>query len=378
MRRRWPLVVPIALLTLLVGIAIVATRTEAYTSDAEYYLATVPAEETDREPLDPVVVAQLAPALYRSATARADVAANGFVETYGVTAATGSPVIRFSVDAPSAELAVETINHLVAIGPGLLDTPFGAAAETVAFAVVTPPNVADARRTDDGTYSLTATVSISQVAADRANPFPPSRPTLDWLFTVAQSPQLARQIEEIDSSATYGLDRDDRRTAPIITTMVTASSPAGAIEIHSILIEQLEEVLAELQDESSVRANARTGIRELLPPSEPERTASSVVRALAGVVVLGAGLTMGTAIAADAIVASRRERTRATTGGGPDFADADDGAVPDEPSTAAGRERDDKWPAARRRRGDARATPRGAVSNGEIAEQPAEEPATPP
>ena len=68
-RRRWPVVLPIVVLTLLVGARMVSTRAYAYTSTSSYFL-TSEATDVSPEPLDPVVVAQLAPALYGSGFAR--------------------------------------------------------------------------------------------------------------------------------------------------------------------------------------------------------------------------------------------------------------------------------------------------------------------
>jgi hypothetical protein len=322
-RRRWPVVLPIVLLTLLAGALMVSTRANSYTSSASYFL-TSEATDVSPQPLDPVVVAQLAPALYGSGLARASVAESGFVDTFEVASVPNNPVIRFTVDAPSADLAVGTVEHLISAGPALLERAFETAGRSVAFAMVTPPDIADVSENDDGTYRLTSTVSVNQVATERFNPFPPGIDTLDWMSTIAADPALARQIAAVDPSATFTVAQSEGRRAPILNTTVTASSAELAYEIHELVIGRLEGELEALQTDAGVGPNVRTGFGSLLPPSEPVPTASSVVRALAGVVVLGAGFALGSAIVADAFVMRRRMTSakRTKVGAAPIVAEA--------------------------------------------------------
>jgi hypothetical protein len=393
-RRRWPVVLPIVVLTLLVGARMVTTRPSSYASSSSYFLTSV-STEVGPEPLDPVVVANLAPALYGSGFARANVTESGFVDTFQVTAVPDNPVIRFTVDAPSADLAVGTVEHLISVGPALLERAFDAAGGTVALATVTPPDIADVTENDDGTYRLTSTVSVSQVATDRFNPFPPGIDTLDWMSAIASDPALARQVAEVDPSATFTVAPSEGRRAPILRTSVTASSPELAYEVHEVVIGRLEGELEALQTEAGVGPEVRTGFRSLLPPSDPVLTATSIVRSLAGVVVLGGGLALGSAIVADAFVMRRRMRTAKPTevSGAPIVAGA---AAPPRPTARVTVESEEpavvaatdgaRSPARRRareraalRRDDGgEAATRLVESNGNVAERPAEEPATQP
>ena len=224
-----------------------------------------------------------------------------------------NPVIRFTVDAPSADLAVGTVEHLISASPALLQRSFDTAGSSVALATVTPPDIADVTENDDGTYRLTSTVSVSQVPTAWFNPFPPGIDTLDWMSTIATDPALARQIAAVDPSAAFTVTQSEGRRAPILNTTVTASSAELAYEIHELVIGRLEAELEALQTDAGVGQNVRTTFRSLLPPSEPALTASSMVRALAGVVVLGGGLALGSAVVADAFVMRRRMRSAKPT-----------------------------------------------------------------
>jgi hypothetical protein len=392
-RRRWPVVLPIVLLTLLVGVMMVSTRAGSFTSRSAYFL-TSEATDVTPEPLDPVVVAQLAPALFGSGFARASVGESGFVDTFDVAAVPDNPVVRITVDAPSAELAVGTVEHLISAGPALLQRAFDTAGRSVAFATVNPPEVADVSRNDDGTYRLTSTVSVNQVATERFNPFPPGTDTLEWLYTIAADPAIARQIAAVDPSATFTVARSEGGRAPILTSTVSASSAELTHEVHELVIGQLEAELDALQTDAGVGPNVRTTLRSLYPPSEPALTPSSSVRALAGVVVLGGGLALGAAILADAFVMRRRMRSIKPTevSGAPNVGEPSaprpkaratvESAEPavvaaaDAARSPARRRARERGPLRRDDGGKDAARP--VASNGNVAERPAEEPAAKP
>ena len=99
---------------------------------------------------------------------------------------------------------------------------------------------------------------------------------------------------------------NELRDAPILTIQVSASS-AGARRPASTKrsLSNSATELARVQDQEQVADNVRTELRVLLPASEPTVTPSSVVRPLAGVVILGAALAVGAAIFVETLLTRR-------------------------------------------------------------------------
>ena len=311
--RRWPVVVPIIVLTVLAGAYLTTNPTETYMASGSLTIAQVAEVESagTGEVLDPLVVTQLLPDMYGSGGVRADLVAQGHSTDFQVTTTDESPVVHFAVTAPTADEAVNTTNYLLSVSPTLLEGSFGAAAQSVEVRSVARPAVADAQPNDDGTFSVAATALVTQRATSTGtNPFTPSDATLDLLVELSNGPEFFQAVGAVDPSATFVVVFDRAREAPLLTTTATASTAGAVAAVYETGIAQLQATLTDLQDEHEAPPELRSELREVLPPAGPFVTSSSVVRAFAGVVVLGSGLAVGAAILADTVLARRRDRKR--------------------------------------------------------------------
>ncbi len=154
---------------------------------------------------------------------------------------------------------------------------------------------------------------LTSVPTSVWNPFPPNDLTIRTLLELASSPALEQIVEAVDPDASFVVVTNELRDAPILTIDVSAATAELASRVYEAITEQLDNELVRVQDQEQVAENVRTELRVLLPASEPTVTPSSVVRPLAGVVILGAALSVGAAILVETLLTRRRRRSNAQT-----------------------------------------------------------------
>ncbi len=221
--------------------------------------------------------------------------------------------LRLEVIGESAEQAVDTAARLVEFAPDLLDESLGevdAGSVTVEQATTGSPD--DAEEVGDGTYRYSTVIVVGPAARVTLNPFPASLATVRSLVAVAESLPFLVEVSEAGADATFEVTGNVRET-PLMDISVSAASPDEAIESHEIIVGELQNELDDLQAGALIEAEARTQMFPLVEATYPIATASSQVRPVAAIVVLGSGLAIGLATLLEAFAADRRRRRDLTS-----------------------------------------------------------------
>jgi hypothetical protein len=124
---------------------------------------------------------------------------------------------------------------------------------------------------------------------------------------VAESLPFLVEVGENSSDATFEVTANVRE-APLMDIRVWAPSPDTAMEVHQFIVGELRTELDGLQADALIDPVGRTQMQTLVEAAFPVATATSQVRPVAAVVVLGSGLALGLATLAEAIAADRRRR----------------------------------------------------------------------
>ena len=155
-----------------------------------------------------------------------------------------------------------------------------------------------------------ATVVVTEIVENRINPFPADFVTIRSLLALSKSPEVGALVKAVDPTATFTVFTTEFREAPIITVSVSAPTATTSEAVYQVITERLDEYLTWLQDQEQVGPDLRTELRVLLEPAEPALSVSSMLRPLAGVVILGAGLAVGAAVAVESLMSARRRGRR--------------------------------------------------------------------
>lgn len=308
--RRWIVVVPVLLLTALAGAWMVTNRSVAYEVKGVELLVSQ-TDESGFSPLSAPVAAEVLTDLLEQPSVRSQTAAAGLSDSYTASVSATGAAVRLTVTADTAELATQTAASLIERAPTLLTSGVGEElAQSVTIRPLAEPSTDDAESNSMGEYVTTSSIVITENPVVTTNPFPPTAATVSLLLPVASASSLTSEIEGLDPTAAFSAttDMDPQRSVPFFTIDVTASTPDLASEIFDTTLQSMNDELARIQDDSHVPDRIRTLIRPLVPPSAPTEALSSLVRPLAGVVVLGGGLAAALAVLVESIVAGRRLR----------------------------------------------------------------------
>ena len=169
----------------------------------------------------------------------------------------------------------------------------------------------DAEEVGDGTYRYSTVIVVGPAARVTLNPFPASLATVRSLVAVAESLPFLVEVSEAGADATFEVTGNVRET-PLMDISVSAASPDEAIESHEIIVGELQDELDDLQAGALIDAEARTQMLPLVEATYPIATATSQVRPVAAIVVLGSGLAVGLATLLEAFAADRRRRRAMT------------------------------------------------------------------
>ena len=169
MLRRWPVVLPIVILTLLGGLYMTTNRSQLFATSGLQYLATVPGGSagTSTERVEPFVAADSLSTLYDQPSLRAELVADGLSGDYTTALSSTGAVVRIEVNGSSRDIVQASAEHLVESATPLLERAFGAErAGSVSVSQLSPVTVDDAIENADGSYTV-ATSVVAYSGADK-------------------------------------------------------------------------------------------------------------------------------------------------------------------------------------------------------------------
>lgn len=134
------------------------------------------------------------------------------------------------------------------------------------------------------------------------------------------------RLEEIAPTADYTVETDPTMRGPTILITVTGDSASSTLTALNEMLDTATEILAEIQQEQNVPADAVIDSMRLTADTKATRSTSDTVRAVVAIAVTGGALTITSAVAIDAWV-SRRNARRSVASAEPKA--TDDAAPPD-------------------------------------------------
>ena len=310
-RARWKIVVPILLVTFIAAAMIYKDKTTSYAVTGTELLVAGRGQATEAGEVA-VVSADLLDELLMQPPILRQLTAEELSTTYDLELSETGTTLHLEVIGASAEQAVDTAARLVELAPDLLEESLGetdAGSVTIEQATTGSPD--DAEPVGDGTFRYSTVIVVGPAPRVTLNPFPASLATVRSLVAVAESLPFLVTVSEAGADAAFEVVGNVRE-APLIDVAVSSASPDEAIESHEIIVSELQNELDDLQAGALIDAEARTQMLPLVDATYPIATATSQVRPVAAIVVLGSGLAVGLATLLEAFAADRRRRRALT------------------------------------------------------------------
>jgi hypothetical protein len=309
MTRRWIVVVPILLVTVVAVGSVTFNRGADYMMRGSYMLvAAGTANPADQ--LDPTTAAEALEEVLQQPSLLRDLEAEGLSSNFTVTLGDTGTTLRVVVSGDSARVVTDTATRLVELAPHLLRDSLGADADTIDARALTEPSEDDVSR-DGDTFKLAVPIVVQSVPVDSGNPFPATSATVQSLISLAASVNVNEQIAVAAPGATY-LVTNVVSGMPLIEITVSSPTASAAVIGYREVVDQLTAALDRLQTQNGVNANFRTGLVAIVEPPRPQATPSSVIRPAAGIVILGTGVAVALAVLAESVAAGRQQRRRAS------------------------------------------------------------------
>jgi hypothetical protein len=307
--RRWIVVVPILLVTVVAVGFLALNRGANYMMRGSYMLVGAETVNPADQQFDPTTAAEALEEVLQRPSLLRDLEAEDLSSDFTVTLGDTGTTLRVVVNGSSARVVTDTATRLVERLPGLLRDVLGADADTIDAHALTEPSADDVSR-DGDTFKLAVPIVVESVPVDSGNPFPATSATVQSLISLAASVDFQDQIALSAPGATY-LVVNMVSGIPLVELTVSAPTASAAVTGYNAVRDQLQAGLKRLQDENHVNANWRTVLGAIVEPPRPQATPSSVVRPAAGIVILGTGLAIALAVLVESVAAGGRQRRRA-------------------------------------------------------------------
>lgn len=310
MWRRWIVVVPFLVLTAVAGTLLVVTAEQQYSSTGTVLLMvnhqTSRVAGRDDEVAPSLASIALAAALQRPLV-QEELTARQLSSRYEAVADAGAAVVTITVDGDEAQDVLDTAHAVTEMAPGVLEEAVGDESSSgVHVTLLGAPVLADVTL-DDATYSIDVHLAIL-TTGDVGNPFPPGGGTMATLVELSTRFDVSEAVEDAVPSGEYEVSDSSRSAAPILMITVQADQRADVPRAWSIIVDQLESRLAQLQTDAGVPVEEQTVLTTLVPPQRVLPTSASIVRPAAAVGLLGLGAACGAAILTDLVVQRRNRR----------------------------------------------------------------------
>ena len=144
--------------------------------------------------------------------------------------------------------------------------------------------------------------------------------TAEIIITAMTDQRVAREIDEISSSAKYEV-AGTQGAAPVIVVEVADENPETAISGQEFLSGEISAFLASRQKDVAAPEAQTINVIPLTSPIEAEKSQAKALRAVIALVVVGFGTTLLGVFAIDAVI---RRRESARRSGGTSPTDVDD------------------------------------------------------
>ncbi|MEM9514931.1 MAG: hypothetical protein AAGA42_08735 [Actinomycetota bacterium] len=358
MARRWFVVLPVLAVTLVVGLSFVGSPEELYVAEGSELLRTRTSEDlgaADSQEIDPAVAATVLATAFEQPAEIQRLTAEALPGEITAAVDQSGSIITLTVASDDAAVSASTAAQLLELAPSLLDNVVGAdASSSVRLTQLSSPVESDAVEVN-GDQVVTTYVTVL-APANVANPFPPANSTTQLLVELSRRVELADAVSEAVPGGSFEVGEGGAITTPVIAIRATAGAPGDVGVVYSVVVDQLGAQLIELQEEAGVAAIDQTVLFPLVEPTLVERASSSVVRAAAGVALLGLAAAAVLAIVVDAYLRRRAER-KVETAESDDSDELDDSE--DEPE-------DSKRTASKRARESRRSKGKPARRHGEM------------
>jgi hypothetical protein len=311
MRRRWLVVVPVLVVAATAGALLVGRERTQYTATGTVLLMvnsqTARTAGGNDEVAPSLASVALASALQRPPV-RDELTARNLTSDYDAVADPEAAVVTVSVTGDDAQDVLDTAHVLAEMAPAVLGQVTGSeAASSVRVDVLGAPVLADVTfDPTTGKYSVDVTLAVASTGTV-GNPFPPSGSTMVTLAELARRLDVLEAVRDVVPSGEYNVSDSSRSTAPILAITTLADQAADVPRAWSIVVDQLESRLAQLQTDAGVPVDEQTVLTTLVPPQEVLRTSSSIVRPAAAVGLLGISAACGAAILTDLVLERRKQ-----------------------------------------------------------------------
>jgi hypothetical protein len=321
--RRWPVVVPVLLATLLGAYWLHARTDVVYHAGGSLLLSssalTGNGAEAPEAPADaPLSGAVLAELLQRDEV-RSDVVAAGGTEEYYLDYESTDSIMRvWAIDDDEDAVVTSVREVLEAIeptararqGPG---TPAGSRVDVEIL--TTPSRALQENVTEDGEertrYTATGSARLFNTASDEpANPYAGDyRVTGSILQELAASPQAREQLRELGATAEYTATLEAGDFAPIMHVTATGDDPEAVMRTYEEVASYLQRTLDERQAAAGVPDDLLLLFEPLSTPEEAERATGSLRRPLVALVGLGVVVAISLAVLIDGFMVRKSPAT---------------------------------------------------------------------
>lgn len=303
--RRWVIVVPVLVITLLALFWLVANRGADYMMRGSYMLVATETLDPTISQLDPMVAADVLDDLLLQPSVRRQLADEGLSPDYTVTIGETGTSLRLAVSGLNELVVLGTADRLIELAPTLLEQSFGESAATIDARPLTEPELDDVTSSGEGGFGVATSIVVAAVPPDSGNPFPATLATVQSLITISDSTDFEDSVATAVPDATFAVTNTNR-DAPLIDMTVEAPSGEAARGGYEFVRNELMAQLDQLQDQASVNGPYRTVFQTIVEPNDATPTPSSLVRPAAGIVILGAGLAVALATLVESLALVRR------------------------------------------------------------------------
>lgn len=311
MIRRWAVVVPVLLLTFGAVIYLMANRATDYSMSGSYLLVSGEVLNPPSARVEPPAAADALRSQLLQRSVKQQLIDEGLSGDYSVTVSDTGTSLSVVIRAEAAEIVLDTAVRLVDLAPELLAEAYDESAATISVRSLTDlsddTNISPEGEGDGQRFVVTLALLVGPGSSDSGNPFPANLGTVRSLTRLADSVEFANGVGEDTSLTSYAVTGEVREV-PIVDITVTAASGDGAREGYAYVRDAIAARLNRLQDDNDVENEVRTSMRHVVEPADVEVNPASVIRPVAGIVVLGGGLAVALAALAETIMFSGRLR----------------------------------------------------------------------
>lgn len=303
--RRWKIVAPIVVVTLLVAFVVGTGTDPEYEADGTVLLVSGVSAPSSADS-GAVVTAPVFAEVLRSKEVSDRLSQAGATVPFKVEVDRATSILRVTAtsDDPAANIrTVETVLDNLDEELVRLEEAAGVAGGNVEL-LLRPSDQPAA-----GSPSATGSAFLVPSGEGTPNPYPPSGYTTRILEQIMLGPEARQRVAALaGGSAAFEVAQHPRDPAPIMSISVLATDGGLAERTFHAVKTTLDGVLEERQEEAGVDARNRTRVNVLTAPVGAVKTSGTLVKSV--VIVIGLGLIAAAtaAILVESIMASRTTR----------------------------------------------------------------------